>query len=180
MVRRQILKAKIFLKLEVLNKKKRVGNKIRFVLIIAFHPVFSKLKNVLCDIQLLLTPDREHWKAPIIVFTSTKHLMGILVKAKVTLWKRRMTVADHVGVLDAKHENMLWLPKHLDLSIPKENIALSPMTWTVVLAMLCIFFHAKYLQNNTQVALKVFNLDSTVTSQSIRISLKRLPSNKCR
>ena len=60
MVRRQILKAKIFLKLEVLNKKKRVGNKIRFVLIIAFHPVFSKLKNVLCDIQLLLTPDREH------------------------------------------------------------------------------------------------------------------------
>ena len=54
------------------------------------------------------------------------------------------------------------------------------MTWTVVLAMLCIFFHAKYLQNNTQVALKVFDLDSTVTSQSIRIALKRLASNKCR
>ena len=54
------------------------------------------------------------------------------------------------------------------------------MTWTVVLAMLCIFFHAKYLQNNTQVALKAFDLHSKATIQSIRISLKRVPSNKCR
>ena len=69
--------------------------------------MFSKLKNVLSDIQLLLTPDREHGKVPIIVFTSTKPLIGILVRAKVTLLKRRMTVSDYVGVLGAKYGNML-------------------------------------------------------------------------
>ena len=35
-------------------------------------------------------------------------------------------------VLGAKYANMLWLPKHVGLSVPKENIALSLITWTVV------------------------------------------------
>ena len=44
--------------------------------------------------------------------------------------------------------------------------------------MLCIFFHAKHARNNTQVALKVFDLDLTITSQPIGVSLKGIPSNK--
>ena len=44
--------------------------------------------------------------------------------------------------------------------------------------MLCIFFHANHVQNNTQVVLKVFNQDSTTKSKPIGISLMGIPSNK--
>ena len=68
--------------------------------------------------------------------------------------------------------NILWLPKHLDFSVPNEkNIALNQITWTVVPAMLCIHFHAKHPENKTQVELKVFDLDLTITNQPIGVSL---------
>ena len=64
-----------------------MGNKSRIVFNINYHPVFSKLKNVLSEIHLLLTPDREHGKVfvkvPIIGFTRAKSLKDILVRAKV-------------------------------------------------------------------------------------------------
>ena len=41
--------------------------------------------------------------------------------------------------------------------------------------MLCIFFHAKHVQNNTPVVLKVSELDLTITSQPVGISLKGMP-----
>ena len=46
-----------------------------------------ELKNVLSEIHLLLTPDREHGKVferiPIVGFRRGKRLKGILVRAKV-------------------------------------------------------------------------------------------------
>ena len=42
--------------------------------------------------------------------------------------KRRKVLADNVEVLDAKYANMLLLLEHLDLLVPKENIALIPIT----------------------------------------------------
>ena len=49
--------------------------------------MFSKLKNVLSEIHLLLTPGREHGKVfenvPIIGFRTAKRLKYILVRAKV-------------------------------------------------------------------------------------------------
>ena len=87
LVRRQILKARKFSRSEVLNKKKCVGNKNRFVFNITYHPVFLKLKNILSEIHLLLTPDGENGKGfkkiPIIGFRRAKSLKDILVKAKV-------------------------------------------------------------------------------------------------
>ena len=72
---------------EVLNKQKRVGNKNRFVFNITYHPLFSKLKNILSEIHLLLTPDREHGKVfkkiPITGFRRAKSLKEILVRVKV-------------------------------------------------------------------------------------------------
>ena len=62
LVRGQILKARKFSRSEVLNKQKRMGNNSRIVFNITYHPVFSKLKNKLSEIHLLLTPDREHEK----------------------------------------------------------------------------------------------------------------------
>ena len=40
------------------------------------------------------------------------------------------------------------------------------------------FFHAKHPENDTQVALKDFNLDLTATSRPMGVLLKRIPSNK--
>ena len=54
---------------------------------ITYFPIFSKLKNILFKIHLLLTPDREHRKVfdnvPIIGFKRGKSLKNILVRAKV-------------------------------------------------------------------------------------------------
>ena len=51
------------------------------------YGVLSKLKNVLSEIHLLLTPDREHGKVfeemTIIGFKRAKRLEYILVRAKV-------------------------------------------------------------------------------------------------
>ena len=64
-----------------------MGNKSGIVLNITYHPVFLKLKNVLSEIHLLLTPDREHGKVfenvPIVGFRRAKSLKDILVRAKV-------------------------------------------------------------------------------------------------
>ena len=60
---------------------------------IAYHPVFSKLKNVLSEILLLLTPGREHGKifekAATSGFRRAKSLKGILVRAKVAPPKKK-------------------------------------------------------------------------------------------
>ena len=87
LVRGQILNARKFLRSEVLNKRKRVGNNSRFVFNITYHPVLLKLKNVLSEIHLLLTPDREHRKVfeniPIVGFRRARSLKDILVRVKV-------------------------------------------------------------------------------------------------
>ena len=87
LVRRQIVKTRKFLMSEVLNKRKSVGNNNKFLLNIWYHPLLLKLKDILSEIHLLLTPDREHGKVferiPIVGFRRAKRLKGILVRAKV-------------------------------------------------------------------------------------------------
>ena len=87
LMRGQILKDRKFSRSEVLNKRKRVENNSRFVFNITYHPVLSKLKNVLSEIHLLLAPDREHVNVfeniPIVGFRRAKSLKDILVRAKV-------------------------------------------------------------------------------------------------
>ena len=94
LVRGQILKARKFSRSEVLNKRKSVGNNNRFVFNITYHPMLPKLKNVLSEIQLLLTPDREHGKVferiPIVEFRKAKSLKDIFVRGNAaTLEKKK-------------------------------------------------------------------------------------------
>ena len=83
----QIFKARKISRSEVSSKRKGVGNNNRFVFNITYHPVLSKLKNLLSEIHLLLTPNREHWKVfegiPLAGFRRAKSLKYILVRAKV-------------------------------------------------------------------------------------------------
>ena len=61
LVRGKILKARKFSRSEVLNKRKWMGNKSRIVFNITYHAGFSKLKNVLSEIEIHLY-HKEHGK----------------------------------------------------------------------------------------------------------------------
>ena len=56
LVRQQILKARKYTRTELLNSQREV-HKNKLVFNITYYPIFSKLKNILSKIHLLLTPD---------------------------------------------------------------------------------------------------------------------------
>ena len=85
LVRDQILKARRFSREELLNKIKEPVER-KLTVNITYHPAFSKLKDILKRIHLLLTSDREHEKVfpevPIVGFRRAKSLKEHLVRAK--------------------------------------------------------------------------------------------------
>ena len=87
LVRKQSLKARKYRRTELLQSQREEVHKNKLVFNITYYPIFSKLKNILFKIHLLLTPDREHRKVfenvPIIGFKKGKSLKEILVRAKV-------------------------------------------------------------------------------------------------
>ena len=87
LVRQQILKARTHKRKDLLNNMKDKRNDYQLVFNITYHPNFSKLKDTMSFLHLLLTPDQEHQKVfhkvPIIGFRRPKSLKDILVRAKV-------------------------------------------------------------------------------------------------
>ena len=177
LVRGQILKARSFSRSEVSNKQKGVGNKNRFVFNITDHPLFLKLKIILSEIYLLLTPDREHGKVYekvlIIGFRRANSLKDILVRAKVAPLEKkkgccrscggtRCEICKHVVTTETFRSfstQREYCIKPDNLNCPSSNVA--------------IFFHEKNVKNSTQVVLKVFDLDLTIISQPIGNSIKQ-------
>ena len=109
-MRQQILKDNKYKKTELLHSQREEVYKYKFIFNITYYLTFSKLKNILSKIHLLLTPDREHSKifenVPIIGFKKGKSLKDILVRAKVSV-----VLAINQGV---KLTNIL--PKHTRLN----------------------------------------------------------------
>ena len=87
LVRQQSFKTRKCRRTELLHGQSEEVYKNNLVFNITYYPIFSKLKNTLFKIHLLLTPDREHRKVfenvPIIGFKKGKSLKDILVRAKV-------------------------------------------------------------------------------------------------
>ena len=87
LVRQQILKARTHKRKDLLNNMKDKRNDYQLVFNITYYPYFSKLKDTMSFLHLLLTPDQEHQKVfhkvPIIGFRRAKSLKDILVRAKV-------------------------------------------------------------------------------------------------
>ena len=85
LVRQQILKARTHKRKDLLNNMKDKRNDYQLVFNIMYHPNFSKLKDTMPFLHLLLTPDQEHQKVfhkvPIIGFRRAKSLKDILVRA---------------------------------------------------------------------------------------------------
>ena len=121
----------------------------------AYHSVFSKLKNVLSEIHLLLTPGREHGKVfekvPIIGFRRAKSLKDILVRATVaplekkkgccrSCWGTRYEICKHVVITETFRSfstQREYCIKPGNLSCCSSNI------------VFFFFFHAKHAQTNT-------------------------------
>ena len=86
LVRNQVLKARKFNRNELLDKgpKEKLSNKLVFN--ITYHPAYSRMKKVLQEFHLLLTPNEEHRnvfsEVPIVGYKRSKSLKDILVRAK--------------------------------------------------------------------------------------------------
>ena len=86
-MRQQILKARKYRKTELLYSQREELRKNKLLFIITYYPIFSKLKNILSKIHLLLKPDREvnnvFENVPIIDFKKGKSLKDTLMKDKI-------------------------------------------------------------------------------------------------
>ena len=118
LVRQQILKARKYKRAELLHSQREEVHKNKLVFNITYCPIFSKLKNILSKIRLLLTPDREHSKVfediQIIGFKKGKSLKDILVRAKVLPLKTEEGFCVHAVSQGVTFANIL--PKHTSLN----------------------------------------------------------------
>ena len=137
--------------------------------------MFSKL----FEIYLLLTPDREHGKffkkVSITGFRRAKSLEVFLVRANVATLEKKKGCCRLCGSARYKmYNNVMTTETFRSFSTQGEYCIkpdnLNHCSWNVCSACFC---HAKQVQNNKQVALKVFNLDSTIRSQPIVTSSVR-------
>ena len=87
-VRKEILTARTFSRDTLLDKIKEVRNNDRLVLTLTYHPSIKNFQNVLNEVHILLTPNKEHCKVfgdkpPMIDWRKLKSLKDHLVSAKV-------------------------------------------------------------------------------------------------
>ena len=179
LVRGQILNARKCLRSEVWNKQKSVGSNNKFVFNITHHQLLSKLKNVLSDIHLPLTPDREHGKVferiPIVGFRIAKSLKSILVRVRVASLEKKKGSCRSCGCTRRKIcEHVVTTETFRSFSTQREY-CIKPDNLNCRSNNVVYLFHAKHVLNNTQVVRKVSDLDLTITG----ISLKGILSNKC-
>ena len=82
LVKQQILKARKYRRTELWHSQREEVHENKLVFSITYYSIFSKLKNILSKIHLLLTPFREHSKVfenvSIIGFGKEKSLKDIV------------------------------------------------------------------------------------------------------
>ena len=88
------MKAIKFTRKDLLNQDSKTKGRNKLVFNFTYHPAYSKLKHILSNINLLLTPDAHHQKGfpevPIVGFKRGKNLKDLLVRAKVPVEKKKM------------------------------------------------------------------------------------------
>jgi len=88
LVRVQVLKARKFKREELLHRQRQERTAPNLVFNVTYHPAFAKLKSILSNFHLLLTPDSEHrnifQNIPIVGFKRGRSLKDLLVRAKLS------------------------------------------------------------------------------------------------
>ena len=86
-VRRKILDARRYKRLDLLNRERVDTRKSKITLNITYHPAFQNLNRLLHKVHVILSCDKEHRKVfnhtPIVGFRRAKSLKDFLVRAKV-------------------------------------------------------------------------------------------------
>ena len=86
LVRKQILEARKFGREDLLTNQRKQRIPPKLILNITYHPSLVKLKDILQNIQILLTPNEEHRNVfsdtPVVGFKRGRSLQDILVRAK--------------------------------------------------------------------------------------------------
>ena len=87
LVRRKILEARRFKRIDLLNKKKVDKKDHKITLNLTYHPAFQSLRTIMHKLHVILSCNKEHQKVfkhiPLIGFRNAKNLKDFLVRAKV-------------------------------------------------------------------------------------------------
>ena len=90
-VRQQILKARKFTRKDLLNVDSKTKGRNKLVFNSTYNPDYSKFKHIISNINLLLTPDKQHCKVfpevPIVGFKRRKSIKDLLVRTKFSVEK---------------------------------------------------------------------------------------------
>ena len=86
MVRKQVLQARKHSRESLLEKVKSESDQKKLTFSITYYPIFQNVRNILQELHILLTPNKEHKKVfqdiPIVGFRNGKSLKDHLVRAK--------------------------------------------------------------------------------------------------
>ena len=91
MVRKQLLKARAFSRVTLLDRFKEVKNNDRLILTLTYHPI-KNFQNVLNEARILLTPNKEQCK----VFGDNPPMIG---------WRKPKSLKDHLVSAEIKCES---------------------------------------------------------------------------
>ena len=116
------MKVRKFTRKDLLNQDCKTKGRNKLVCNFTYHPAYSKLKHILSEINLLLTPDAQHHKVfpevPIVGFKRGESLKDLLVRAKVLVEKE--TDGKSCGCL-RKHCKVCNFLEEKDTSTNKEG-----------------------------------------------------------
>ena len=89
MVRKQVLRAREHSRESLLEKVKSESDQSKLTFNITYYSVFQNVRNILQELRILLTPDKEHKTVfqdiPIVGFRNSKSLKDHLVRAKLPI-----------------------------------------------------------------------------------------------
>ena len=122
MVRKQVLRAREQSRKSLLEKVKSESSQDKLTFDITYYPVFQNVRNILQELQILLTPDKKHKKVfqdiPIVGFRNGKSLKDYLVRAKLpnveitgrseSCGKRNCHACDFICNTDTFFYQSLW------------------------------------------------------------------------
>ena len=86
------MKAKKFIREDLLKQDSKTKQRNKLVFNFTYHPAYSKLKYILSNINLLLTPNAQHRnvfpEVPIVGFKRGERFKDLLVREKVPVEKK--------------------------------------------------------------------------------------------
>ena len=153
------MKARKYKRTELLYSQREEVHKNKLVFNISYYPIFSKLKNIIFKIHLLLTPGREHRKVfenvPVIGFKKGKSSKDILVRAKVLPLKTERSFCGPCNKPRCEISKRITKTHQFESSSAKRIYSIRPQnlncsTKNVVYLFTCNTCHKQYTESTEE------------------------------